>query len=72
MLQCIESALDTKQIVVSSHHDRKEEPRPMHPNFRLFATQNPASGFFKGKRETLSLSFLDRFNPMQVCNALPS
>ncbi len=33
----------------------------MHPQFRLFCTQNPNTGMFKGKREKLSASFLDRF-----------
>src|SRR5690606_18736232 len=32
-----------------------------HESFRLFATQNPGTGFFKGKREKLSESFLTRF-----------
>ena len=36
----------------------------MHPDFRLFATQNPNSGLFKGKREALSQSFLSRFLPV--------
>jgi hypothetical protein len=34
----------------------------MHEGFRLFCTQNPNTGMFKGKRERLSASFLDRFN----------
>ena len=33
----------------------------MHKNFQLFATQNPGSGFFKGKREKLSSALIDRF-----------
>ena len=41
-----------------------------HPNFRLFATQNPATGLFKGKRERLSSAFLDRFLPV-IFNPLP-
>jgi midasin (ATPase involved in ribosome maturation) len=31
----------------------------------LFCTQNPATGKFKGKREPLSSSFLDRFSLIQ-------
>ena len=42
-----------------------------HPDFRLFATQNPATGFFKRKREPLSSSFLDRFTPL-VFKELPN
>ena len=36
----------------------------------LFATQNPGTGFFKGKREKLSASFLSRFVPV-VFKELP-
>merc|ERR1711974_412434 len=32
-----------------------------HPNFRLFATQNPNCGLFKGKREIHSTALLSRF-----------
>ena len=31
---------------------------------RLFATQNPNTGFFKGMRESMSQSFLSRFVPL--------
>lgn len=34
------------------------------PPAGLFATQNPGTGFFKGKREKLSASFLGRFVPL--------
>ncbi len=33
----------------------------VHRDFRLFATQNPAMGDFKGMREELSVSLMDRF-----------
>jgi hypothetical protein len=33
----------------------------MHPSFRLFATQNPHTGHFKGHRERLSPDLVDRF-----------
>lgn len=39
--------------------------------FRLFATQNPNAGFFKGRREKLSAALLDRFTPV-VFKQLPS
>ena len=42
----------------------------MNANFRLFATQNPNSGLFKGKREQLSQSLLSRFLPVTF-NELP-
>ena len=63
VLQCIENALDSK---ILSLHNPCNSTQPieiinMHENFRLFATQNPSVGFFKGKREKLSQSLLDRF-----------
>jgi hypothetical protein len=39
--------------------------------FRLFATQNPNSGFFKGRREALSSALLNRFVPV-VFQQLPA
>jgi hypothetical protein len=39
--------------------------------FRLFATQNPNSGFFKGRREALSSVLLNRFVPV-VFQQLPA
>jgi len=41
-----------------------------HPDFRLIATQNPTSGYFRGKREQLSSALLNRFNPI-VFKELP-
>ncbi|CAF3117103.1 unnamed protein product [Rotaria sp. Silwood2] len=66
VLQAIESALDTRQLTI---HNTSSAQNPvvvhrMHKDFRLFATQNPNSGFFKGKREKLSGSFLSRFRPL--------
>ena len=63
VLQCIENALDSRTLIL---HNPCDSVKPvkiinMHPNFRLFATQNPSVGFFKGKREKLSQSLLDRF-----------
>ncbi len=52
------AALDTGVL----HAGEEEVQR--HPGFRLFATQNPASGGFRGKRERLSPSLLTRF---QLC-----
>ena len=63
VLQSIENALDSNFLNIFDPTNAIE-PRIIiqkHPKFRLFATQNPCSGFFKGKREKLSASFLDRF-----------
>ena len=66
VLQAIESALDTHQLVIHNTSSCQQSfvIHRMHPNFRLFATQNPNTGFFKGKREKLSPSFLSRFRPL--------
>ncbi|CAF3665321.1 unnamed protein product [Rotaria sp. Silwood1] len=66
VLQAIESALDTRRLILrdSSSAEQAILILSMHENFRLFATQNPSSGFFKGKREKLSASFLSRFRPI--------
>ena len=66
VLQAIESALDTRQLVVS-HACSTEAPvlvYRMHPDFRLFAIRNPNANFFNDKREKLSPSFLSRFRPL--------
>ena len=66
VLQAIESALDTRRLILqnSSSAEQSLIVHSMHKNFRLFATQNPNTGFFKGKREKLSPSFLSRFRPI--------
>ena len=63
VLQCIEHALDTQILTLNDPCNATESQIsiPMHHDFRLFGTQNPNTGFFKGKREKLSLSLLDRF-----------
>lgn len=63
VLQCVETALDRRQLALSDPTGLRGHfvSLSMHPDFRLFATQNPASGGFKGKREPLSAAFLDRF-----------
>ena len=63
VLQCIENALDTKELKLHNPCDAEIPVQliPMHDNFRLFATQNPDNGFFKGKREKLSPALIDRF-----------
>jgi hypothetical protein len=61
VLRCIEDALDTGTIYLSHPTDPYYPALERHPNFRLFATQNPNNGFFKGKREKLSQALLNRF-----------
>ena len=63
VLQSIESALDNDVLHLfdQTNANASNVVIEKHKNFRLFATQNPNSGFFKGKREKLSNSFLDRF-----------
>ncbi|CAF3506451.1 unnamed protein product [Rotaria sp. Silwood1] len=73
VLQAIESALDTRQLTInknSSVQDAKVTYK-MHEDFRLFATQNPSTGFFRNKREKLSSSFLSRFRPL-IFSELPN
>ena len=62
VLQCIEGALDSGILhldacsaTVGGNLNVK-----MHSSFRLFAAQNPGTGLFKGKREVLSATLLDR------------
>eukprot|EP01038_Epipyxis_sp_PR26KG_P004737 gene4737-6644_t len=68
VLQAIESAaIGTKELILPEcavGKGNKTRTIPMHKDFRIFATQNPNSGFFKGTREKLSTSFLDRFSPI--------
>ena len=66
VLQCIEQALDTGVLEVPDHtsSDVSSQVIEMHKEFRLFGTQNPNAGHFKGKREQLSQSFLGRFLPV--------
>ena len=73
VLQCIEEAIDTQQLTLrdTSSASHPVQTIQMYPEFRLFATQNPNSGFFKGKREELSQSFLSRFVPLMF-NELPN
>jgi len=60
VLQCVETALDTGKLQLGTMSTVSTEAIQMHPSFRLFAAQNPGTGFFKGKREALSATFLDR------------
>ncbi|KAK9820719.1 hypothetical protein WJX74_002690 [Apatococcus lobatus] len=68
VLQSIEAAIDTGQLHLTDSSSSTNHNRiiSMHPSFRLFAAQNPAVNEFRGKRETLSSSLLDRFQPLQL------
>ena len=72
VLQAIESALDTGELTLTNAASSSSSVRVVrrHPDFRLFATQNPASGLFKGTREPLTHDFLSRFQPLEF-TALP-
>ena len=50
VLQCIEEAIDTGRLMIQDLSSAEQTGLciPMHEGFRLFATQNPNSGFFKG------------------------
>jgi len=63
VLQCIERALDSGELIVHDTTNATDSVRRIvrHRDFQLFATQNPNSGFFRGKREKLSGSILSRF-----------
>ena len=69
VLQAIESFLHTGKKLISDASSTSNAVRviKMHPKFRLFATQNPSSGFFKHMRQPLSTSFLSRFQPLEFC-----
>ena len=72
VLQAIESALDTGELTLTNTASSSSSVRVVrrHPDFRLFATQNPASGLFKGTRGPLTHDFLSRFQPLEF-SALP-
>lgn len=72
VLQAIESAIDSGVLIFNDTSTSEGQGLvvPRHPEFRLFGTQNPNTGFFKGKRESLSKSFLTRFVPV-VFKELP-
>ena len=73
VLAALETMLDTRQLVIKNSANAEESTITVavSPNFRLFATQNPASGHFKGSRPPLSTAFLSRFAALQF-QELPS
>ncbi|CAF4810853.1 unnamed protein product, partial [Rotaria sp. Silwood1] len=64
-LQALIASLDTGKITLKDPSQvNSVRAIQRHSDFRLFATQNPNSGFFKGKREDLPSSLLSRFVPV--------
>ena len=74
VLSAIENALDTSKLMlptesvesVDSVNEKKYIEIEKHENFRLFCTQNPNTGLFRGKREEHSSSMLSRFSPVII------
>ena len=66
VLQAIECALDTGSVTVTddSNAAEREQIVSRHENFRLFVTQNPATGKFKGHRQPLQNSFVSRLQKL--------
>ena len=63
ILQCIESALDTDLMCIDDPSSSENSSIiKKHENFRLFATQNPHTGSFRGTRSSLSSAFVSRFH----------
>ena len=63
ILQCIESSLDTGLLYIDDPASGETSSViKKHEHFRLFATQNPHTGSFKGTRSSLSSSFVSRFH----------
>ena len=76
-LQCIELALDTRCLRIPGHFTADSDrlqggflELPMHPNFRLFAAQNPSTAQYSGRRFSHSAALLSRFS-MTVWQPLP-
>ncbi len=61
VLRCLELALDTGELHLRDQAPTEEPLITRHADFRLIATQNPATGSFRGKRERLSQELLSRF-----------
>ncbi|CAF4758962.1 unnamed protein product, partial [Rotaria sp. Silwood1] len=76
VLQAIEQALESGVLILPNVEDddntntneqqnqTKQNYRvyQMHPEFRLFATQNPSTGQYKGARDAQSTALLNRFS----------
>lgn len=70
VLQAIEQALESGVLILPNIEDEDEQNQTkqnyrvyqMHSDFRLFATQNPSTGQYKGARDAQSTALLNRFN----------
>jgi hypothetical protein len=76
VLKVLESALDTGTLVLSDPSSSGESGNGVrivvkNSNCRLFATQNPSTGFFKNTREPQSTELLTRFRIVSFAS-LPS
>ena len=62
VLQAIENAIDSEELRVADDSDASQRDRVFyrHKHFRLFVTQNPATGLFKSHRQPLPQSFVSR------------
>lgn len=72
VLSSLEQALDFGRLSITSPVEIGEGNRfvefERHPDFALFATQNPCTGLFKGAREQHSSTLLGRFTPVTITN----
>lgn len=70
VLNSLEQALDLGRLSITSPVELEGGERfvevEQHPQFALFATQNPCTGHFKGAREQHSSTLLDRFSPVTI------
>ena len=70
VLNSLEQALDLRRLSITSPVELEGGERfvefEQHPQFALFATQNPCTGLFKGAREKHSSTLLDRFSPVVI------
>lgn len=62
----IENALRRRVLVLKGLSDEEESVILMHPDFRLFATQNPAGGIYEGVKNQFSELFLSNWQVINV------
>ncbi|CAF4345811.1 unnamed protein product, partial [Didymodactylos carnosus] len=70
VFQAIEQAFESGVLILPNVEDDDEQSQTkqnyrsyqMHSEFRLFATQNPSTGQYKGARDTQSTALLNRFS----------
>eukprot|EP00400_MALV-I_sp_L67-5_P000794 gene794-183_t len=59
----LEAVIDNKPVMLNDSSSSSNSSRTVqiHPDFRIFATQNPNTGNFRGKREDQTKQLTDRF-----------